>query len=151
MIERYARPEMKKIWSEDGKFRRWLDVEIAVCEVLAERGEIPAEAVAVIREKASVDPLRVAEIEAEVRHDVIAFLSAVSETAVRKAMTSCRTSASISATRAGSTEALVRIAATASAGISPRSASTSQTAISTSSQRRNLPSSLQISFISGRE
>ena len=80
MIERYARPEMKKIWSEDGKFRRWLDVEIAVCEVLAERGEIPAEAVAVIRDKAFVDPLRVAEIEAEVRHDVIAFLTAVSET-----------------------------------------------------------------------
>ena len=80
MIERYARPEMKKIWSEDGKFRRWLDVEIAVCEVLAERGEIPADAVAVIREKATVDPARVAEIEAEVRHDVIAFLTAVSET-----------------------------------------------------------------------
>ena len=49
MIERYARTEMKGIWSEDGKFRRWLDVEIAVCEVLAERGDIPAAAAAVIR------------------------------------------------------------------------------------------------------
>ena len=58
MIERYSRPEMKAIWTEEGKFERWLEVEIAVCEVLAERGEIPAEAVAVIREKAAVDPVR---------------------------------------------------------------------------------------------
>lgn len=79
MIERYSRPEMKEIWTEEGKFRRWIDVEVAVCEVLAERGEIPTDAVAVIREKASVDPARVAEIEAEVRHDVIAFLTALSE------------------------------------------------------------------------
>jgi len=77
--ERYTRPQMAEVWSEEGKYRRWLDVEIAVCEVLAERGEIPAEAVRSIREKASFDAARIAEIEAEVRHDVIAFLTDVAE------------------------------------------------------------------------
>ena len=79
MIERYSRPEMKSIWTDDGKYQRWLEVEIAVSEVLAERGEIPADAARAIRERASVDLDRVAEIEAEVRHDVIAFVTAVSE------------------------------------------------------------------------
>jgi len=79
MIERYSRPEMAGIWSEEGKYRRWLDVEIAVCEVHAEHGVIPADALEEIREKAAVDPARVAEIEAEVRHDVIAFLTNVAE------------------------------------------------------------------------
>ncbi len=79
MIERYSRPEMSAIWSDQGRFERWLAVEIAVCEVLAERGEIPAEAVAEIRERANFDPARIAEIEAEVRHDVIAFLTNVAE------------------------------------------------------------------------
>jgi len=79
MIERYSRPEMAGIWSEEGKYRRWLDVEIAVCEVHAENGVIPADALAEIREKAAVDPARVAEIEAVVRHDVIAFLTNVAE------------------------------------------------------------------------
>jgi adenylosuccinate lyase len=79
MIERYTRPEMAAIWSEAGKYRRWLDVEIAVCEVHAERGVIPPEALTEIRAKAAVDPARVAEIEAEVRHDVIAFLTNLAE------------------------------------------------------------------------
>jgi len=79
MIERYSRPEMSAIWSEQGKYRRWLDVELAVCEVQAERGEIPQEAFEAIRERATFDPARIAEIEAEVRHDVIAFLTNVSE------------------------------------------------------------------------
>jgi len=79
MIERYSRPEMAGIWSEEGKYRRWLDVEIAVCEVHAENGVIPADALAEIREKAAVDPARVAEIEDVVRHDVIAFLTNVAE------------------------------------------------------------------------
>ena len=79
MIERYTRPEIAEIWSDDGRYRRWLDVEIAVCEVLAERGEIPADAVETIRTCAAVDPERVAAIEREVRHDVIAFLTAVAE------------------------------------------------------------------------
>jgi adenylosuccinate lyase len=79
VIERYSRPEMAAIWSDEGRFRRWLDVEIAVCEVQAERGAIPTRALEVIRERARVDPARVAEIEAEVRHDVIAFLTALAE------------------------------------------------------------------------
>jgi adenylosuccinate lyase len=70
---------MGAIGSEEGKYRRWLDVEIAVCDVHAERGVIPLEAVKEIRAKAAVDPARVAEIEAVVRHDVIAFLTNVAE------------------------------------------------------------------------
>ncbi len=79
MIDRYARAEMKEIWSEEGKYRRWLAVELAVCEVHAERGLIPADSLETIRARASVDPARVDEIEAEVRHDVIAFLTALAE------------------------------------------------------------------------
>ncbi len=79
MIDRYARPEMKAIWTDEGRFRRWLEVELAVCEVHAERGLIPADALEQILSKAAVDPVRVAEIEAEVRHDVIAFLTNVAE------------------------------------------------------------------------
>ncbi|MEE2679387.1 MAG: adenylosuccinate lyase [Myxococcota bacterium] len=79
MIERYTRPEIAEIWSDEGRYRRWLAVELAVCEVLAERGDIPAEAVKNIRAKAGFDVARIAEIEAEVRHDVIAFLTNVAE------------------------------------------------------------------------
>ena len=79
MIDRYSRPEMREIWSDDGRYRRWLEVELAVCEVHAERGLIPADALETIRAKAAVDPARVAEIEAKVRHDVIAFLTNVAE------------------------------------------------------------------------
>jgi adenylosuccinate lyase len=79
MIDRYARPEMKEIWTDDGRYARWLEVELAVCEVQAERGMVPRDALDTIRAKAAVDPVRVAEIEAEVRHDVIAFLTAVAE------------------------------------------------------------------------
>jgi adenylosuccinate lyase len=79
MIDRYARPEMKAIWSEEAKYRRWLEVEIAVCEVLAERGTIPAQAVDAIRRKARFEVSRIEEIEREVRHDVIAFLTNVAE------------------------------------------------------------------------
>ena len=79
MIDRYSRPEMRAIWSDDGRYRRWLAVEIAVCEVLGERGEIPREAVETIRARAGFDAARIAEIEAEVRHDVIAFLTSVAK------------------------------------------------------------------------
>jgi adenylosuccinate lyase len=79
VIDRYTRAEMAAIWSEEGRYRRWLDVELAVCEVQAERGIVPAEALLEIRAKAAVDPTRVAEIEATVRHDVIAFLTNVAE------------------------------------------------------------------------
>ena len=63
MISRYTTPEMARIWSEENKFRAWLEVEIAVCEVLADRGEIPADAVEVIREKADFSLDRILEIE----------------------------------------------------------------------------------------
>ena len=80
MIERYARPQMQAIWTDEGRFRRWLDVELAVSEELAERGVIPAEAAVALRARARIDTARVAEIEREVRHDVIAFLTQVAET-----------------------------------------------------------------------
>jgi adenylosuccinate lyase len=79
VIDRYARPPMKAIWTEEGRYRRWLDVELAVCEEQAARGLIPADALADIRARAAVDPVRVAEIEERVRHDVIAFLTCVAE------------------------------------------------------------------------
>lgn len=79
MIERYSRPEMRALWSDHAKLARWLEVELAVCDVLAERGTIPARAAAAIREKAGFDAARVDEIEREVRHDVIAFLTNVAE------------------------------------------------------------------------
>ncbi len=79
MIERYTRPEIAEIWSEQGKYARWLQVELAATEVLTERGVVPAEALRVIREKAGFDVARINEIENEVRHDVIAFLTNLAE------------------------------------------------------------------------
>jgi len=79
MIERYSRKEMSSIWDLHNKFRIWLDIEIAVCEVYAEKGIIPEEDFAVIKEKASFTVERILEIENEVHHDVIAFLTAVAE------------------------------------------------------------------------
>lgn len=79
MIERYTLPEMGNLWNENYKLQTWLQVEIAVCEAQAELGYIPKEAVAEIKAKANFDPKRVLEIEAEVRHDMIAFLTNVNE------------------------------------------------------------------------
>ena len=79
MIERYTRPEIAEIWSEQGKYARWLQVELAATEVLTERGVVPAEALRVIREKAGFDVARINEIENQVRHDVIAFLTNLAE------------------------------------------------------------------------
>ena len=79
MLDRYTHPEMGKLWQEGYEYERWLDVELAVAEVMAQRGEIPQEAMAEIRAKAKVNPKRVLEIEAVVRHDLIAFLQAVVE------------------------------------------------------------------------
>ncbi len=80
MIERYTRPEMKEIWTDEGRYRRWLQVEIAVCEVQCERGLIPRDAFESIASRASFEIARIDEIEREVRHDVISFLTAVGET-----------------------------------------------------------------------
>ncbi len=79
MIERYTLPEMKAIWSQENKFRRWLEVEIYACEAMAEMGLIPEEAFRQIREKADFNVRRIEEIEAQVNHDVIAFLTCVGE------------------------------------------------------------------------
>lgn len=79
MIPRFTRPDMAAIWTLENKFRLWLDIEIAVCEVQAELGLIPADVPAQIREKATFSVARIDEIEAEVRHDVIAFLTCVNE------------------------------------------------------------------------
>ena len=79
MIERYTLPEMGDIWTETYKFKTWLQVEIAVCEAQAELGYTPTAAVAEIKAKANFDLERISEIEAEVRHDVIAFLTNVNE------------------------------------------------------------------------
>lgn len=79
MIERYTLPEMAAIWTPEKKFDNWLSIQIGVCEALAHRGEIPREAVAEIKKKARFDIARIDEIEKEVKHDVIAFLTCVSE------------------------------------------------------------------------
>jgi len=79
MIERYTLPEIGRIWADENKFRIWLDIEIAACEAQAKLGKIPETAVREIREKANFDVARVLEIEAEVHHDVIAFLTNVGE------------------------------------------------------------------------
>jgi adenylosuccinate lyase len=79
LIDRYSRPDMSKIWSETNKFDCLLKVELAVCEVQTELGVIPPAALEVIKRKASYDIARIDEIEQEVRHDVIAFLTNVAE------------------------------------------------------------------------
>ncbi|MBD2325555.1 adenylosuccinate lyase [Alkalinema sp. FACHB-956] len=79
MIERYTLPEMGAIWSDEYKLQTWLQVEIAVCEAQAELGYIPQDAVDEIKAKAKFDINRVLEIEKEVKHDVIAFLTNVNE------------------------------------------------------------------------
>jgi adenylosuccinate lyase len=79
MIARYTLPEMARVWSEENKFRKWLEVEIAACEVLAEMGWIPVEAVQTIKAKADFSVERIEEIEKVTRHDVIAFTTAVAE------------------------------------------------------------------------
>jgi len=79
MIPRYTRPAMGKIWTDENKFKTWLDIELLACEAQAELGVIPKDAIKVIREKAKFDVKRIDEIESEVKHDVIAFLTNVGE------------------------------------------------------------------------
>ncbi|MGG6432841.1 adenylosuccinate lyase [Anoxybacillus sp. D401a] len=80
MIERYTRPEMGAIWTEENRFRAWLEVEVLACEAWSELGVIPKEDVEKIRKNASFRIERIKEIEEETRHDVVAFTRAVSET-----------------------------------------------------------------------
>ena len=79
LIARYTRPGMGHIWSDENKFRQWLAVEIAATETLAEAGVVPRTAARAIRRKADFELARIQQIEAEVKHDVIAFTTAVAE------------------------------------------------------------------------
>lgn len=79
MIERYTRPLMGQVWSEDNKFAKWLEVELLACEALAEHGQIPRAAADQLRQRATLNLARMREIEAEVKHDVVAFVSSVAE------------------------------------------------------------------------
>ncbi len=79
MIERYSLPEMRNIWSEENKFRKWLEVELAVCEAWAKLGKIPQDALERIKIKASFSVERIKEIEKITKHDMVAFTISVSE------------------------------------------------------------------------
>jgi adenylosuccinate lyase len=79
MIERYSRPEMAKIWSLQNKFQKWLDLEIFAVEAHVKNGDVPAAALPVIQSKAAFDVKRIDELEKELNHDVIAFLTNVAE------------------------------------------------------------------------
>ena len=79
MIERYSRPEMAAVWSQENKYRKWLLVETLACEAWAKLGKVPPGALSNIKKKADFDPERIDEIEREVKHDVIAFLTNVAE------------------------------------------------------------------------
>jgi adenylosuccinate lyase len=79
LIDRYTRPEMGRIWTEENKYRMWLEVEAAASLTLAEAGIVPQEAAQAIRDKGDFDVARIRDIEAEVKHDVIAFTTAVAE------------------------------------------------------------------------
>jgi adenylosuccinate lyase len=79
LIPRYTRQEMGRVWSDANRFARWLDVELAATETLAEAGQVPKDAAATIRAKAKVDVARILELESRVKHDVIAFTMAVGE------------------------------------------------------------------------
>ena len=79
MIERYTLPQMGAVWKDEFKFKTWLKIEILACEARSEMGEISKEDVEVIKKKANFDIKRILEIEETTRHDVIAFLTNVSE------------------------------------------------------------------------
>ena len=75
MIPRYSREKMTRIWSQENKYQKWLDVEISACEAMAKLRKIPQKALKNIKEKVSIDVGRIDEIEKTTKHDVIAFLS----------------------------------------------------------------------------
>ncbi len=79
MISRYTRQEMGHVWSDANKFAKWLEVELAATDTLAEAGQVPKEAAAAIRARAKIDVARIHELESRVKHDVIAFTMAVGE------------------------------------------------------------------------
>src|SRR2546430_17256657 len=80
MIDRYSRPEMTRLWTDAYRFQKMLEVELLSTEALVKEGKVPAAAIKIIRRKARVNLPRIREIEQEVKHDVIAFVSQVGET-----------------------------------------------------------------------
>ena len=85
MIKRYSRKELTDIWSEDNKYKIWLDVEVAAAQAMEKLGQIPRGVSSVVRKKAKINVKRIHQIEAKVKHDVIAFLTSVTEKAGIKA------------------------------------------------------------------
>jgi adenylosuccinate lyase len=79
VIPRYTREEMGRVWSDANRYQKWLDVELAAADTLAEAGQVPKEAAAILRSRAKVNVARINELEARVKHDVIAFTMAVGE------------------------------------------------------------------------
>ena len=79
MIPRYQRKEISKIWEPENKFDIWLKIEILICEALAEKGKIPNKSLQIIKKNAKFETSRIEQIEKEVKHDVIAFLTNVAE------------------------------------------------------------------------
>src|ERR1017187_4699026 len=79
MIERYSRPEMTRLWTDEYRFEKMLEVELLSTEALVKQGKVPAKAYATIRRKAKINVARIREIEREVKHDVIAFVTQVAE------------------------------------------------------------------------
>ena len=85
MIERYSRKQLTDIWSEENKYQIWLDVEVAAAEAMEKMGQIPQGVASVVRKKAKINVKRIHQIETKVKHDVIAFLTSVTEKAGIKA------------------------------------------------------------------
>ena len=79
MIKRYSRKELTDIWSEENKYKIWLDVEVAAAEAMEKLGQIPRGVASIVRKKAVINVNRIHKIESEVKHDVIAFLTSVNE------------------------------------------------------------------------
>ena len=85
MISRYSRKELTSIWSEENKYKIWLDVEIAAAQAMEKLGQIPKGVSSIVRKKAKINVKRILQIEDQVKHDVIAFLTSISEKAGIKA------------------------------------------------------------------
>ena len=86
MIKRYSRKELTDIWSEENKYKIWLDVEVAAAEAMEKLGQIPRGVSSIVRKKAKINVKRIHQIESQVKHDVIAFLTSVTEKAGIKAL-----------------------------------------------------------------
>ena len=79
MIKRYSRKELTDIWSEENKYKIWLNVEVAAAQAMEKLGQIPRGVASIVRKKAKINVNRIHKIESEVKHDVIAFLTNINE------------------------------------------------------------------------